>query len=167
MCIYIQPWCVHTKMASQNQCKEDTWLPRLGKLRDHHHLGSYTFSAPLPSVFSQQEVILPASLRELTFLINWEMSSESLVEILQILRSDEKQQQHIPRSSSSSSNVSYCLVDNNLRLIISILSTSDTRRTYLTRHRYMFQKFCYPADSSICHSLIESLRHLFKNTRTE
>ena len=89
---------------------EDTWLPRLWKIRDHHHLGSYPFSAPSTSVFSQPEVIVLSSLQpamqELTFFLNREMTSEILVEILQILRSVEKQQQRIPRSSSSSSNVS-------------------------------------------------------------
>ena len=86
---------------------EDTWLPRLWKIRDHHHLGSYPFSAPSTSVFSQPEVIVPSSLRELTFFLNKEMTSEILVETLQILRSVEKQQQRIPRFSSSSSNVSF------------------------------------------------------------
>ena len=85
---------------------EDTWLPRLWKIRDHQHLGFYPFFAPSTSVFSQPEVIVPSSLRELTFFLNREMTSEILVEILQILRSVEKQQQRIPRSSSSSSNVS-------------------------------------------------------------
>ena len=86
---------------------EDTWLPRLWKIRDHHHLGSYPFSAPSTSVFSQPEVIVPSSLRELTFFLNKEMTSEILVEILRILRYVEKQQQRIPRFSSSSSNVSF------------------------------------------------------------
>ena len=103
------------------------------------------------SVFSQPEVIVPSSLRELTFFLNKEMTSEILVETLQILRSVEKQQQRIPRSSSSSSNVSFspCGLWNwtvslkitfdvatslNLRCIISILSTFGTRRTFQTCH---------------------------------